>query len=230
MLSLTVAIPAFNEQATLEKVSREAISAAAKITSNFELLLVNDGSTDQTAQIMEKLAQKDQHVKVIHHQKNQGFSGAITTSLKKAAKKLVLLAPADGQFDFNQLPDFVRAINGYDVVLGFRIINHESINRKIQSWFFHNLCKILLGIPIKEIPTISLWRKSVLDHLTISVNPRSNMVLPEIIYQLYIEGYKFVQIPIIWYPRRGGVAKGSINPFLIFSTLIEMVKLYLKTR
>lgn len=230
MVSITVAIPAFNEEETLEKVANEAISAMKKITSDYELLLVNDGSTDQTAQIMEKLAQKDRHIKIIHHQKNQGFSGAITTCLKNGSKDLIFLGPADGQFAFSKLVDFVKAIEGYDVVLGYRIKNAEPIYRQIQSKVYHLLARIFFGINFKEITTVTLWRKKALDELEVRVDPRSNTALIDFTYQAIQKGYKFNHIPIVWHRRLGGKAKGNINPFLIFSTLTEMVKLYLKTR
>lgn len=229
-LSLTVAIPAFNEELTISKVISKALKSIKKITTNYELLIVNDGSTDGTSRIMSIFEKKDKRIKVIHHEKNLGFSGGIKSCFKNASKDFVLLAPADGQFDFHQLRDFVKAIDNKDLVLGFRVINHEPIDRKIQSWIFHNLCKTLYGIPIIEIPTISLWRNSLLKKLHISVSDRSNMVLPELIYQAYTKGYEFNQIPIIWYPRIGGVPKGRNNVILILSTLREMIGLFWKIR
>lgn len=229
-VSLTISIPAFNEEETLEKVVNEALIELKKITTNYELVLVDDGSTDKTKKIMESFAKIDNHVKIVYHKKNLGFSGAIKSSFENASKELVLLAPADGQFNFKELPEFVRAINGCDAVLAFRKINHEPFIRRFQSWFYHNLSKTLLRLTVKEIPTISLWRRASLQKLTITVNPRSNMALPQLIYQSSKLGYKFAQIPIIWHPRRGGEAKGRINLFLIFSTLIEMGKLFLEER
>lgn len=228
--SITVSIPAFNEEKTLRQVAIEVINEIRKITSDYQLLLVDDGSVDNTGKIMDYLTKKDKRINVIHHKLNQGFSGAIASSLKNGSKELVFLGPADGQFKYSSLSKFVKAINGVDVVLGYRVKNSENLARKIQSKIFHLLCRIFLGLNFKEITTVSLWRKKVLDEVIIRVDPKSNMALADFIYQAKQKRFKFGEVPINWYHRQGGVSKGKINPLLIFSTFSEMLNLFFKIR
>lgn len=224
--SISIAIPALNEEETIEEVSKEALSELKKLTSNYELFLINDGSSDRTGKIIDKIARSSRHVRVVHHKTSKGFSGVIYASLKGASKQLVLLAPADGQFKFKQLPAFVDAIKHYDVAFGYRVINEEKIIRKVQSLVFKILGYLLLGIRLKEFTFVSLWRKTVIDNLELNVNPKSNMVLHDLILQSNRLGCTFCELPINWYKRKGGQPKGTINISLIFSTLVEMIKLW----
>lgn len=225
--SISVVIPAFNEEQTIEGVVKDALKNLILLTKDYEIVLVDDGSSDNTPKIIDKLSRKSKKVRAIHHKINQGFTGAIKTSLKSANKELVFLAPADGQFAFKELGDFKEAISGYDGAIGYRVKNEESIIRKFNSKVFHFLCKILLDINLKEISTVSMWRKSMLDLLTISSSEASATLLPEIISQALRKGHKFTEVPIHWHERKGGKPKGA-NPTVILKTFGEMIILWFK--
>lgn len=229
-VSITVAIPAYNEEQTVEHICQQVLKALKNLTKDYELLLVDDGSTDNTGQIMERLAKRDHRIRVIHHTVNKGFSGAIAKSLFSAKKEFVFLGPADGQFNFAQITKFIRAIKNHDVVVAHRIINPEPLIRKIQSKIYHILAALLFGIRLKEFTTVSLWRTSILKGIRVVSDPKSNTAQIEIVYRVLKKGGKFAQVPIRWHPRRGGKAKGGVNPALILSTLDQIWKLYLRTR
>ncbi len=139
----------------------------------------------------------------------------------------MFLAPADGQFDFKELAFFVKAINGFDAAIGYRVKNDETFIRKFNSKAFHLLCRVLLNINLKEISSVSMWRKSMLDSLTIDSSQKSAMLLPEVISKAIKKGYKFTEVPIHWHERKGGKSKGA-NPTVIVKTLLEMVQLSIK--
>lgn len=225
--SVSVVIPAYNEEETIEKVVKDALKNLSFISKNYEVVLVDDGSVDNTGKIIDQLSEKNKKVRAIHHKVNQGFTGAIKTSLKSANHDLVFLAPADGQFDFKELARFVKTINGYDAAIGYRIKNDETFIRKFNSKVFHLLCKVLLDINLKEISTVSMWRKSMLDSLTIDSSQKSAMLLPEIISKAIKKDFKFTEVPIHWHERKGGKSKGA-NPTVIVKTFIEMFRLSIK--
>lgn len=222
--SLSVVIPAYNEKTTIEKVVVEALDAVKKLKKAFEIVLVDDGSTDGTGKIIDKLA-LSKNIRAVHHKKNKGFTGAMRTCFLSARKHLVFLAPADGQFDFSQLSKFVDAIKGYDVALAFRAKNEEPFLRKFNSILFHLLCRFLFRIQFKEISTVSLWRRRVLQSIEIESDDRSAMMLPELIYKAIKKNYKFREVPINWRARRGGKAKGA-GFVTISKTLVEMFRLW----
>lgn len=225
--SISVVIPAFNEQVTIKNVLKEAGENLKKLKIPFEIVVINDGSTDKTKQIVEGLIKKTKDIRLVNHLKNRGFTGAMRTSFQSAKKHLIFLAPADGQFDFSELGNFVEAIKGNDVAIGYRVKNEEGFKRRLNSRLFHFLCATLFGIKLKEISTVSLWRKRVTDSIKIQSDDRSAMFLPELIYKALGKKYRFIQVPISWYLRKGGAPKGA-SPLVIVNTLRAMFQLWLK--
>lgn len=224
--SLSVVIPAYNEKDTIKNVVKEATEALKNLKIDYEIVLIDDGSTDGTSAIIDKLA-GSKGVRAVHHQKNKGFTGAMRTSFESARKNLVFLAPADGQFDFRQLKDFIEAIRGYDIGLAYRVKNEESFSRKFNSRVFHLLCGVLFNIHFREISTVSIWRRKVLQSIKIDSDDRSAMMLPELIYKAVQKRYKFTEVPIHWRLRRGGEAKGT-GLITIVKTLTGMFSLWRK--
>lgn len=224
-LSLTIAIPAFNEKGSIEKVALVALATAKSLTRDCEVLLVDDGSTDTTGVIMDRLAGKYKKIRVIHHPHNQGFSGAIKSCYRDAKKDLVFLVPADGQVDIRDITLFLDKIHAADVVVGYRRNNPEHWRRKLNSFLFHSAYRLLFGIPLKEISTSILWKKKVLDSIEITASPGSAMIEPEVIYRAWKKGFRFSQVGIPYYPRLSGKPNGA-NPMMILLTLKEMLRLW----
>ncbi len=228
--SLSVVIPAYNEKKTIENVVNEATKVLSKLKIDYEIVLVDDGSTDGTSKIIDSLARRKK-IRAVHHKQNKGFTGAMKTAFASAKKNLVFLAPADGQFDFNQLPDFLDAVRGYDAALGYRIKSEETIVRKVESKMFHFASRILFGINFREITSVSLWRKRIFQSIEIKSDDRSAMMLPELVYKAIVNKNKFTEVPIIWRKRRGGISKGvHLHPMALLKTFSEMVKLWIRIK
>ena len=223
--SLTIAIPAYNEAGSIENVVAQAISAAKKLVRDFEILVVDDGSTDGTGAIVAKHPE----VKLITHTKNQGFSGAIKSCYKNATKKLVFLLPADGQIKAGDCKLFLDKIDSADVVVGYRKHNPESWSRKLNSAVFHALYRTLFGVRLREISTSILWRKKVLDTINITAIPRSALIEPEVVYKAWAAGWRFAEVAIPYYPRTTGKPKGT-NPIMILMTIKELFRLWIDQR
>jgi carbonic anhydrase/acetyltransferase-like protein (isoleucine patch superfamily) len=227
--SISICIPAFNEEKNLKDVVKETISAVSKIVKDYEIILVNDGSSDKTGKIIDRLARKNKKIKVFHHKKNKGFTGAMKTALYSATKHLVFLAPADGQFDFNELIKFTEAIKGYDVAIGYRVNKYKSLVRRIYTSGFHFLAKSLLNIPFREFSTVFMWRRRVIELITVEADSRSAMFLPEFFAKAVKTKFKFVEVPVHWRERGGGVTKvsGLKALVVIFKTFFGILKLKL---
>lgn len=219
--SLSIVIPAYNEEKTLKDVVDKALKQARKLKIDFEIVLVDDGSKDKTKEIIKKLS-RIKNVRGVYHNKNKGFTGAMKTCFKSAKKHLIFLAPADGQYQFRELKSFVERIKGHDVAVGYRKNKERGLIRQINSFGFHFLCKSLLNINLKEISSVSLWRKEVFKSIKIKSSDRSAMFLPELISKTQDKKFKFTEVPITWGKRKGGEAKGA-NPLMIFKTFKEMV-------
>lgn len=223
--SLSITIPAFNEEENIHRAISRALQAAASITNRYEILVVDDGSTDRTGTIANEWAARNTHVKTVHHQKNQGFSGAIKTCFSRAHGDLVFLLPADGQVDVFDIKRFIEKIDSADVVVGYRMNNPEPLLRRINSIVFHVLFRTLFHIRLREISTATLWKKEVLKNIPITSNPRSALAQPELILKAIRAGYHIKDVGIPYYKRTTGTPKGA-NPQMIFATIKEMWRLW----
>lgn len=229
-MTISLTIPAFNEEVTIEKVFNQAKLAVSKITPNWEIVLVDDGSTDNTGQIIDRFKKRNpKHVVVVHHPVNRGFSGAMKSCYQHATKELIFLGPADGQFDYKEVPLFVRAMKDRDIVVAYRPYNQERWYRKINSFFYHLIVRTLLGIRLRELSSCIMYRRRVRDAIRISADDYSCLFLPEFIYKSIQMGYKIGEVPIHFYRRKAGKAKGT-NPKMIIKTLTEIFRFWLTTR
>lgn len=227
---LSITIPAFNEEETIEAVFINAEKSAKHNSSNYEIVLIDDGSTDRTGAILDAIKKRSKKVVVIHHKKNLGFSGAMRSCYEHASGELIFLGPGDGQFDYSEIRKFIHEIKNHDIVVSYRIFNEEKNYRKINSFIFHALSRILFGIQLKEFSSCMLYHKYVRDSIKIKeANPFSCLFLLEFIYKAMTKGFSFGQVPIHFYKRKGGVQKGS-NPKMIIRTLLEMFRFWYKIR
>ena len=219
MHSLSITIPAYNEAGSIKKVVDKARTIAQ------EVIVVDDGSTDGTGDIVKRIP----GVTLITHKTNQGFSGAIRSCYRNATKDIIFLLPADGQIDPADCALFLKKIEHADVVVGYRKNNPESLSRQLNSKIFHLIYRALFGVKLKEISTSILWRKTVLDSIEITANPRSALIEPEVIFKAWSAGFRFAEVGIPYYPRKTGQPKGS-NPFMILVTIKELIRLYISSR
>jgi glycosyltransferase involved in cell wall biosynthesis len=228
--SISIVIPAFNEEATLGSVVDEGREVLRTLTRDYEVLVVDDGSTDATGAIADRAAHDDpSHVSVIHHRKNQGFAGAIKTCYANASKDWVFLAPADKQVDLRELANFVAVIDGADIIVGYRKNRAEPFYRSFNSHAFHLLCRIFFGIKLKQISTSKLYRRTLLQAIPIEASPSSAMVEPEVIFRAMQRGARIREVGMTHYPRAAGKPKGS-GVRMIVRTFVELFRLWLKLR
>jgi hypothetical protein len=224
--SISIVIPAYNEEATIVSVVNEAREVLQALTREYEVLVVDDGSTDQTGALADALAREDTaHVRVLHHEHNKGFAGAIKTCYANATKDWIFLAPADKQVDLSELKNFVALADGADIVVGYRKHRADGFRREMNSFVFHLLCRILFGIQLKQISTSKLYRRTLLQSIPLEAAPSSAMIEPEVIYKAMQKGARIQQVGMNHYPRAAGTAKGT-GVRMIVHTFGEMFRLW----
>ncbi|OLC12034.1 MAG: hypothetical protein AUI58_08415 [Chloroflexi bacterium 13_1_40CM_2_70_6] len=223
-MRVTVAMGAFNEAPNVAIVVTDALSAIAETGGDGEVLVVDDGSTDGTSAIVDDLMARDTRVRAVHHATNRGFSGAMTTALREARGDWIFLGPADGQFDMHDLVRFLDESAHADIVVGVRARRPERMGRVVLSRAFHAITKFLFPLPLEEFSSIFLFRRSLIDSMTIRSRPRTATLLPEVLYRAKVRGARFTQLRIEARPRMAGEAKGGRISVAVF-TLLELVRL-----
>ncbi|MCH7872271.1 MAG: glycosyltransferase family 2 protein, partial [Planctomycetes bacterium] len=133
-LSLTIFYPCYNEEANLERVTLAALEIAGEIADDYEVIIVNDGSRDRTAEIADALAAEHEAVRAVHNHPNLGYGGALQRGFREASKDWVFYTDGDGQFDFKELPKLLPLLETHDIVSCYRLDRKDSLMRQLNAW------------------------------------------------------------------------------------------------
>lgn len=221
--SLTIAIPAYNEEASLEWVLKNTIINAPKYLSDFEIVVIDDGSTDKTGEIADKFAKKCKEVLVIH-QTNKGYGEAMLRGIKEAKKEFVCYMPADGQFLVEDMKYCLPLMKKADLILGVRGSRADyTAYRLILSYTYLILLRLLFGINFQDVNWLNIWRTREVRNL--KINSRGIFLLAEIVIQFQKKGLKVVEGHSFYRPRIGGKAKNA-KLSIAFQTLVDAIKLW----
>jgi glycosyltransferase involved in cell wall biosynthesis len=149
--SLSVFFPCFNEEKNIPLFIKEALEYLPEIANNFELIVVNDGSTDSSQEVAEELAKKHKQVKVVSHLENRGYGAALRTGFESAKYDWIFFTDGDLQFRLNQLTDFIPYTKNHHVIIGFRKNRAEGRLRAFNARLFKLYVDILFRVGVKDI-------------------------------------------------------------------------------
>ena len=169
---LSVAVPAWNESAGLVEVVHtwQNYLRSVPAVADFEIVICNDGSTDETGAILNQLATADTRVRAVHHSKNQGAAAALTTAIQNTIYPWVLLIDADGQYGIDNLGRFLEALAQTDqkAAIGVRVSKHDSVFARFGSWLSGSLCNLFHGTRYRDFNcALKLVDGGVLRSLTL---------------------------------------------------------------
>jgi len=207
--SLTIGSSALNEEESLETVVREWVEVLPTLVEDWEILLVDDGSTDRTGDIMEALRDELPNIRVIHHPYNLGFRGFANTIAKNARKSLMAGVSCDGEVDIRDLGPMLDKIEqGADVVIGARaeLVNYTPY-RKLVSGSYNALVSLLFGEDFEDIGSVKIFRTEILHE--IDCISRSAFMNAERLVKARRLGYRIEVAETTHHPRLGGKARGA---------------------
>lgn len=226
--SLTIVIPAYNEEASLETVFQEVREHAAALVGRLEMIVVDDGSTDGTGEVAARLAREQPSTRAFHHLRNQGSGQAILTGARQARTALVMYVPADGQFHLPELATYLEAARRGQIVMGARPERPDySAFRRLASRVFLRLANAVLGTDFADLNWVHLWRREVFENTTLRA--RGVAFLADLVAQALARGMSVVQVPSLQQPRRGGRANGA-RPAVIALAAFELGRIWLRSR
>lgn len=220
--SLSVIFPAHNEEEAIAGTVHQVVDALATWPwiREYELIVVDDGSQDQTGAMLDTMAATNPSMRVIHHRVNQGYGAALVSGFEAATKDLVFFMDSDGQFDINDLADFFPLMQEYDAVLGYRVHRQDTWMRKLNAWGWKILIGMVFGIYLRDVDcAFKLYRGDFFrEH---RLETRGAMINAEILYKFTRSGYTYTQVGVHHLPRRGGRATGA-NPAVIARAFREL--------
>lgn len=221
---ITVVVMAFNEERNLEGAMSEIHRTLVAIGRTFELLIIDDGSSDGTGLLADRLTANLSGARVIHHERNQGLGGVYRTGFAQARGSYVTFFPADGQFPPSIIRQFLPLVDQADMVLGTVARRDDSFSGRILSLGRKTVFRALFGT-LPEFQSIIMFRRKLLDELPPLVSRgRGWTVLLELILRASRGGYRLMSVPTEIRPRASGVSKVS-NLRTIWSVIEQAVAL-----
>jgi glycosyltransferase involved in cell wall biosynthesis len=223
--SLSLCLPVYNEAENIEETLEEAFAVLPECVEDFEVVVVNDGSYDDTGAILARYAKKEPSLRVVTHPRNLGYGAALTSALRAARAELVCFTDSDGQFSLLELPSFLSQLNGHDVVIGYRRKRAEQGLRSWNAWAWNRLIRAVLGVKVRDLDCgFKLFRWETVQRLNLS--SRGACISAEILAQCLRNHAKIVEVPVHHYPRVYGAPTGAAFSVIMraFRELPHLVK------
>lgn len=203
--SLSVVLPAYNESGNIVQVLTRALEVLPELAEEYEIIVVDDGSADDTAEIALDVARSAPPgvIRVLRHQRNRGYGSAIRSGLRAAGSDLVFYTDADNQFDIGELHWFLPSIEQADVVVGFRVYRYDTPLRSFLSLGYNLLVTILFRVRVRDVDcAYKLFRREVLEK--IHIDSEDFFVDTELVARARKWNFRIVEKGVRHYPRTAG--------------------------
>lgn len=222
---LSIFFPFWNEEKNIERVIMDAIPVAEKYASKWEILMVDDGSADQTLERAIGLEKKHKNLKVISHNPNRGYGAALKEGFVASRYNYVVFTDGDGQFDFSQIERFIEKIDEADLVIGFRKKrrDHKIAKRLLLMSLLKLWDLVLFGIWFKDIDCgFKMFKREALQKIG-PLRSEGAMVTTEILAKAKKKKLKIAQVGVDHYPRKFGAQSGAEIPVIIRAILESLM-------
>jgi hypothetical protein len=205
---LSLCFPCYNEQDVIGEVLSGALAVLPEFLEEFELVVVDDGSQDGTSAAVERVAARDDRVRLVRHEKNRGYGAAVSTALRSAHGEWICFTDGDGQFNMLDLPNLLVHAEKSDVVIGYRRRRAEGGVRQFNSNSWKWLIRCLMGLKVRDLDcAFKLFPRWVVECLKLS--SEGACISAEILAQCMRGGVSITEVPVNHYPRSAGKATGA---------------------
>jgi glycosyltransferase involved in cell wall biosynthesis len=228
-LSISAVLPAYNEEAIIDRTVRHVAGVLRGLANDFEVIVTNDGSRDRTGQILAELqlAEPELHLRVVAHERNQGYGAALASGFDAARKDLIFLTDGDKQFDVTELSQFLPAMDGQtDLAIGWRRNRADPPMRKVNALGWKTLVNLLFGYTARDVDcAFKLFRRGVWESMT--VHARGATFSAEFLIKARRLGFHVRELPVSHLPRTAGSPTGA-RVDVIVRAFVELFRLWRK--
>lgn len=226
---ISVFFPAYNDGGTIASMVLSAILVLQSLTDDYEVIVVNDGSSDYTKDILDELERRYEKVRVIHHERNKGYGGALRTGFATASKDFIFYTDGDAQYDVRDLPSLWEQMrDGVDLVQGYKISRSDPLHRVIIGRTYHWLAKLAFGLRLKDVDCdFRLMRRSIFDK--VHLRSDSGVICVEMMKKIQDAGFRITEVPVHHYHRAYGRSQ-FFNFRRIFRVARDLSQLWWRLR
>lgn len=223
---LSFVFPAFDEEGNIELLLDSVLALAPKLEPDFEVVVVDDGSRDRTAELVEQ--RRSERLRLVRHPSNRGYGAALRSGLREARGELVFFSDADLQFDLAELAALLDHADRFDIVAGYRSPRRDPAGRRLIAWLWGRLVDLLFDLRVRDIDcAFKVFRREAIDAMPIA--SIGAFVNTEILARARRAGYRIRQVPVSHRPRRHGRQSGA-RPRVVLRAAVELASLYRELR
>jgi glycosyltransferase involved in cell wall biosynthesis len=210
MPSISMVLPAYNEADNIEPMVAEATPALESVTDDYEIVVVDDGSADDTAGVTRRVMQEYPRVRLVEHPVNQGFGAAVFSGFTSAEKDWIFYTDADRQFVLSELEQFVPFMDDADLIAGYRAPRRDPFMRVVYGKGWSALCTLLFGYTVRDVDCgFKLLRREIIQNLAPQIASRGATFSIEWLVRAKRAGYRFAELPVTHRPRVAGSQTGA---------------------
>ncbi|MBC8448836.1 MAG: glycosyltransferase family 2 protein [Chloroflexi bacterium] len=210
MPSLSVCMPAYNEEENIAGMVTDVLAVMQPRVADFEIVVANDGSKDRTGAVLEELAQQHPEVKPVHHEVNQGYGAAVYTALSSASKELIFFTDSDRQFKLEEVDRLLAKRNEADMIVGYRAPRRDPFLRVLFGWGWSSLVTLLFGYTARDIDcAFKLFPRTLFEKVGPTVQSRGATFSAEFLVRTKRAGYTIAEVPVSHLPRVAGSQTGA---------------------
>ena len=223
--SLTAFFPAYNDSGTIASMVVVADMTCRQLTDDYEVIVVNDGSPDHCGAILAELQSRYPRLRVVTHEQNRGYGGAIRSGIASATKDLIFYTDGDAQYDPRELKLLVEALtDDLDMVNGYKIARHDPLNRKIIGKIYHHVVRLAFNLHLRDVDCdFRLMRRSIFEVVQLESN--SGIICVELMTKIERAGFKIGEVPVHHFHRAFGISQ-FFNFRRVFRTGIDLLRLW----
>jgi glycosyltransferase involved in cell wall biosynthesis len=224
--SISAVIPAHNEEPIIASTVEAVDETLSRLVDDYEIVVVNDGSRDATASIVEELGRQRPAVRLVSHAVNRGYGAALATGFGAATREYVFLTDGDRQFDVRELGGLLPLLASADIVVGYRRPRADPWVRRFYGWGWNLLVNVMFGYTARDVDcAFKLFPRALLDD--VKLESTGHTLSPELLVKARRAGYRVAEVRVTHLPRPAGEAKGARVDHIVRS-LLELAKLRLE--
>jgi glycosyltransferase involved in cell wall biosynthesis len=221
--TLSVVLPAYNEEDNIEAAVEAVREAASSLVPAWECIVVDDGSTDATPMIVDRMAAVDPRIRPVTFPRNRGFGLALKEGFGHCRGDLIFYTDSDRQFDVRELRYFLPLMERYDAAFGFRVYRYDGALRVLLSWCYNRLVRLLFRVKVRDVDcSFKLFRREVLE--SIDLESEDFFVDTELVAKARKWNYRIIEKGVRHYPRPAG--QSTVRPSDIPRTLRTVARMW----